>query len=857
MGKNLAKDSDKGNYTLKNLLISIAVIIFFVSIIFYYYRMIYVEKRSSIIKDGQMSAIKTSDQVGDYLSASIEAVELTSYTMEKMLVDGESADDILNYIVGQTTSVQSTVFENTTGIYAYTKNGDYLDGAGWVPDPGYDPTTRPWYIKARENDGNVTLIDPYLDAQTGTIMMSIAKMLSDGISVVSMDINLGRIQLITEEAVKSGNSDYVVILDSDDIVVAHSNKEDAGKDYSKVEDGFWAKVMELVYNSEDEYAELEYNNEHYIIYNMVLDSGWKCLTISNSTSTFKPLIVILVTTIAIVLVIVIILTYIMYNSSRRLYMADKLNKQLSSIANTFYSLFDIDVMRNSYSLIKSIDQLESEEAERPIANAKEALKEASISMSSEISKNDVLDFIDFNRLNERLRKQDTIALEFLSNNNVWCRLRFVVSKRNPDGTINHVLWIVEGIDEEKRRRDQLIEMSEKAFAESKAKSDFLSNMSHEIRTPINAVLGMNEMILRESKEENILGYSEDIKNSGNTLLNLINDILDFSKIESGKIEIVPVNYDLSVSVNELASMIKARADAKGLQFVLEINEKTPKKLYGDEVRIKQVITNILTNAVKYTEKGSITFSVDYENVKGEPDAIMLNVSVKDTGIGIKKEDIDKLFVEYERIEEKRNRHIEGTGLGMSITKSLLELMGSTIQVDSVYGIGSKFSFSIKQKFVSSETVGDNKVSYEKVSKDRKKYKAKFVAPDAELLVIDDNMMNIAVFKRLLKQTELKIDSAESGDEGLALTKDKKYDIIFIDHMMPKKSGIETLEELKQDDDNPNQESVTICLTANAIAGVRDKYIEAGFDDYLSKPIDTNKLENMLIEYLPDEKVKMN
>ncbi len=644
MSNNSGKEKSRRNYTIKNLLFSAGIIIFFVSIILIYYNFLYSEKRDAIIQDGQMSAIQTADQVGDYLATSIEAVELTSYTMEKMLSDGETPEAMLNYLTGQTTAVTSTVFENTTGMYCYVKRGGYLDGAGWVPDEGYDATTRPWYKEARKNGGKITLIDPYLDMQTNTIMMSLAKMLSDGKSVVSMDINLAKIQEITEEAAKAGNSDYEVILDSQNMVVAHSDKKEVGKDYSKEKNGFWANVMKMADGFEDGYFELTYNGEKYIIYNMALDSGWHCLTIRNATSTFRPLLMLLITTIAVVILIVILLSFIMYNSTQRFYRADKLNKQLSSIANTFYSLYDIDVMSDRYSMLKSsIYTTESTEPDHQLDKAKEALVKATKQITSEISRPEVLRFIDFSTLNKRLKKQDTIAEEFLSRNNIWCRVRFVVSKRNGDGTVNHVLWIVEGIDEEKRRRDQLIDLSERAFAESKAKSDFLSNMSHEIRTPINAVLGMNEMILRESSEGNIIEYSENIKSSGNTLLSLINDILDFSKIESGKIEIVPVDYDLSSVINDLAIMIRSRADEKGLQLAFEINANTPKKLHGDEIRIKQIITNILTNAVKYTRKGTVTLCIDYEDIASDPDSVIIHVAVKDTGIGIKKEDMEKLF----------------------------------------------------------------------------------------------------------------------------------------------------------------------------------------------------------------------
>ena len=405
------------------------------------------------------------------------------------------------------------------------------------------------------------------------------------------------------------------------------------------------------------------------------------------------------------------------------------------------------------------------------------------------------------------------------------------------------------------RRERLIAISERAVAANEAKSSFLSNMSHEIRTPINAILGMNEMILRESAETDILSYSQNIKTAGNTLLGIVNDILDFSKIEEGKMQIIPVDYDLSSMLNDLVNMIKIRLDAKALKLVLDFNENTPRYLHGDEIRIKQIITNILTNAAKYTERGSVTFRVSYDKLPSEPDSVMITVSVKDTGIGIKPEDMQKLFSKFDRIEEKRNRNIEGAGLGMSITKGLLEMMGSDLEVSSIYGAGSEFRFAIKQTVVKWEPLGDYEEARKKNQEDLKEYKQKFEAPDAEILVVDDNQMNLMVFTRLLKQTKVKIDTASGSDEAVKLILEKQYDIIFLDHMMPGKDGVEVLKELKRNTCYPNIDTPYICLTANAVTGARDEYMDAGFDEYLTKPIDPKALEDMMIRYLPKEKIK--
>lgn len=407
--------------------------------------------------------------------------------------------------------------------------------------------------------------------------------------------------------------------------------------------------------------------------------------------------------------------------------------------------------------------------------------------------------------------------------------------------------IIERTNEElKVANEQAEEARRDAMEANASKGRFLAHMSHEIRTPINAVLGMDTMILRETKDMQIKEYAMDIQNAGQNLLALINDILDFSKIESGKLDIINVEYDLSSLIHDIFNMIKAKAEAKKLELIIHADETLPSKLFGDDVRIRQVLVNLLNNAVKYTKEGTVTL-----NVKGRTEGrkVIFDFSVEDTGIGIKEEDIEKLFQEFERIEEKRNRNVEGTGLGINITTQLLQLMGSKLQVESEYGKGSRFFFTLEQQIVDSTPIGNLEQRIKEQSTEYA-YMATFTAPEARLLVVDDNLTNLKVFVNLLKCTRVNVDVAESGKECLALIAQTEYDLIFLDHMMPEMDGIETLHRMKTMEESKCERTPVIALTANAISGAKEMYLKEGFDAFLPKPINPDKLEQMILRLLP-------
>lgn len=409
--------------------------------------------------------------------------------------------------------------------------------------------------------------------------------------------------------------------------------------------------------------------------------------------------------------------------------------------------------------------------------------------------------------------------------------------------------IVHDVTERVRMLERLEREKQRADKANEAKSAFLANMSHEIRTPINAVMGMNEMILRESEEPAIQEYAKNIQNASKTLLVLINDILDFSKIESGMLEVVEDTYSLRELLKSLKTECGMRAEEKGLELAFEVPEETPCMLLGDEVRVRQVLLNILTNAVKYTMNGNVTMTVTYEKMAGQE--VNLTFAVKDTGIGIKEENIGRLFGKFDRIDEEQVHAIEGTGLGLSIVDRLVKLMNGSVTVESVYGQGSTFTVRLRQKIVGEETVGSLQEETKKHEKQRSGVPL-FIAPDAKILAVDDNKVNLTVIRGLLRKNKVQITCTTNGKECLECAAKEQYDVILLDHMMPGMDGIETLEELKRMSDNKSKDAVVIVLTANAMAGVREMYLEKGFDDYLSKPIEGTILEQLLMKYLPPQ-----
>lgn len=425
-------------------------------------------------------------------------------------------------------------------------------------------------------------------------------------------------------------------------------------------------------------------------------------------------------------------------------------------------------------------------------------------------------------------------------NDAHCRLDINRIGDEYGETMGYII-IIDDLTDKIRTIEELEEAKRSADNANKAKSVFLAQMSHEIRTPLNTVLGMNEMISRETVSEQIQSYSNYIKEAGKTLLGIINDILDLSKLDAGKTSIITEDYNLKSVVNDIINLVSLKIKEKGLRFKLDMQKDIPMFLHGDALRIKQIIINIMNNAVKYTQEGSITLSVEWDKIDLEN--IMLIFKIKDTGRGIRKEDIDRIFSPFERVDEHENHLIEGNGLGLSITRKLVNLMNGKINVSSVFGEGSVFEVQIPQSIVCIKNSDADVLS----KTEGETYHIK--APNAHILVVDDVETNRIVVKELLRVTNINVELAESGEQCLELMSQKKYDIVFLDHMMPVMDGIETLKQIKKMDVDLNKDTPIIVMTANAVTGAKRMYLAEGFDDYISKPLGYVELENIIEKYI--------
>lgn len=401
-----------------------------------------------------------------------------------------------------------------------------------------------------------------------------------------------------------------------------------------------------------------------------------------------------------------------------------------------------------------------------------------------------------------------------------------------------------------KERELAAEQTARLKQVSHSRDVFFANMSHEIRTPINTIIGLNEMILREEISDEVADNARNIQNASRMLLSLVNDILDLSQIENQKMEIIPVEYDTKEFFTEVVDLMQVRMQEKKLDFFVDLDGKIPSVLYGDEKRLKQILINLLTNAVKYTKEGSVTLAARAEQIR--KDAINLRISVADTGVGIRKENLEGLYDSFKRVDTENNSKIEGSGLGLSIVKQLLDMMGGEITVDSIYTKGSEFTVILEQKVSDAAPIGNVDFQERAGRAARSKYQKSFEAPEARILVVDDDDMNLLVATKLLRATKVQIDTAKSGGECLEQTRKKFYHVILLDHMMLGMNGIDTLKEIRKQENGLCRDTPVIALTATAAPGSEKRYLEYGFDGYLAKPVDAKLLEAEILRFLPED-----
>ncbi len=514
---------------------------------------------------------------------------------------------------------------------------------------------------------------------------------------------------------------------------------------------------------------------------------------------------------------------------------------ISALAHLYVALHQVNLGDRSYTEVHAIPEIHKLMGTE--GNVGEDFNNVIALLVADDYQSEMQLFCDLSTLDRRLSGKNYVSFDFIGKFTGWCRGYFLPLNYDENGKLSSVIFGIQNIDEEKRReldyQTALINATKRAEEASRAKGHFLAQMSHEIRTPLNGMLGLGELLSKEPLHYNARKYVEDINISSRNLLDIVNDILDVSRLEADKIEIIPTTYHVADMVHELNVIISPQAQKKGLGFSVEISEDMPQYLRGDVSRIRQILLNLLTNAVKYTKEGFIILKL---SISSAEDGYLLHAQVTDTGIGIKQEDFDKLFESYTRVDESKNKGIQGTGLGLPIVKKLLELMGSTLSLTSTYGEGSTFSFDLFQEPASTPSIN---LSAPKPAPE-------VLAPipsDKRILAVDDNLINLTVLSGFLHKLGLSPDCVNSGFKCLERIKNVHYDLIFLDHMMPEMDGIDTLNAIKTDDTHQCTDTPIIMLTANALNGAEEHYLELGFNGFLSKPVDKDALEKTLRKWL--------
>lgn len=835
------------------------------------------------------------------LSDAIDILTVNYFTVQYMHESGYSMDEFRTYFTEQTDYLKNEESMQYLGIYGYI-DGELMLSTAWEQPEGYRIEDRSWYQEMKQNGTELTITTPYLDMKTNRQVVSVGRMFQDGSNLIGVDVDLEDLSNLLKELDAGAGEIYIV--DQTGSIIAGENP------------AFMGKTLDSIYHRTGAYEnyvsdidkELALETEGTVSYKTdsawisvkpILDN-WYVVAIVDKNEVSKLAAKNAIPS-AVTLTVVLLVFFMLYmNLFVRVYRTGKKgrasigveryasgsvlqdDKRVKKVVFYVYILFATYFIMMFYRFQKAPMFVIVTLATMLISFLVTFIRKTTVKIHGLCMSGCLFAIVamyglipgEHNRLTDMfLAAAVVVSLYQKMELNIFMLISTIVyylymvlagryisqtGSFDVSETILDLLIILIGslmllvvIAWNKQLQVRLKQKAEEAETAANSKSAFLANISHEIRTPLNAILGMNELVLRESRQPHIKEYAMYIKNSGKSLLTIISDILDLSKIESGKVYLVNENYSLSSLVEDVERSIQKRIMEKGLELKIYVEPELHENLKGDEVRIKQIIMNLLTNAVKYTEKGEVRLYITGTVVDNKQD---LTIEVSDTGIGMRSEDMDKLFTNFERLDLKRNRSVEGTGLGLPITKNLLVAMGGDITVSSVYGEGSTFTATVGQEIVNEEQIGDYRKKYKEKLHHEVRYHESFHAEDARILVVDDNEVNLKIVVGLAKNTKLQIDTALSAAEGLKLIRQHSYQLLLIDHMMPEMDGIEMLQHVKTMDGGIYKDIPAVAITANALSGAKQTYLDAGFCGYLSKPIDPERFEQIIKDNLPQEYV---
>ncbi|MDD6464645.1 MAG: ATP-binding protein [Coprococcus sp.] len=835
------------------------------------------------------------------LSDAIDILTVNYFTVQYMHESGYSMDEFRTYFTEQTDYLKNEESMQYLGIYGYI-DGELMLSTAWEQPEGYRIEDRSWYQEMKQNGTELTITTPYLDMKTNRQVVSVGRMFRDGSNLIGVDVDLEDLSNLLKELDAGAGEIYIV--DQTGSIIAGENPAFMGKTLDSIyhRTGAYENYVSDIDKelaSETEGTVSYKTDSAWISVKPILDN-WYVVAIVDKNEVSKLAAKNAIPS-AVTLTVVLLVFFMLYmNLFVRVYRTGKKgrasigveryasgsvlqdDKRVKKVVFYVYILFATYFIMMFYRFQKAPMFVIVTLATMLISFLVTFIRKTTVKIHGLCMSGCLFAIVamyglipgEHNRLTDMfLAAAVVVSLYQKMELNIFMLISTIVyylymvlagryisqtGSFDVSETILDLLIILIGslmllvvIAWNKQLQVRLKQKAEEAETAANSKSAFLANISHEIRTPLNAILGMNELVLRESRQPHIKEYAMYIKNSGKSLLTIISDILDLSKIESGKVYLVNENYSLSSLVEDVERSIQKRIMEKGLELKIYVEPELHENLKGDEVRIKQIIMNLLTNAVKYTEKGEVRLYITGTVVDNKQD---LTIEVSDTGIGMRSEDMDKLFTNFERLDLKRNRSVEGTGLGLPITKNLLVAMGGDITVSSVYGEGSTFTATVGQEIVNEEQIGDYRKKYKEKLHHEVCYHESFHAEDARILVVDDNEVNLKIVVGLAKNTKLQIDTALSAAEGLKLIRQHSYQLLLIDHMMPEMDGIEMLQHVKTMDGGIYKDIPAVAITANALSGAKQTYLDAGFCGYLSKPIDPERFEQIIKDNLPQEYV---